>query len=158
MVAILVLLRGKITPYILSLFVLSISAMVSSQTIERAGAIEEIVVTAQKREQRLLDVPVSVTVLSGENLYDMRLQEPVDLARHTPGLTITGPQGTIFSIRGVGLNDFSPNNNPSTSVYIDQVVVPFHPMTDVQMFDLERVEVLRGLKALCMVETIPGEL
>ncbi|QIB65897.1 TonB-dependent receptor [Kineobactrum salinum] len=144
MVAILMLLREKITPYILSLLLLSISATVSSQTIERAGAIEEIVVTAQKREQRLLDVPVSVTVLSGENLYDMRLQEPIDLARHTPGLTVTGPQGTIFSIRGVGLNDFSPNNNPGTSVYFDQVVVPFHPMTDVQMFDLERVEVLRG--------------
>ena len=94
--------------------------------------------------KRLQEVPISVTAFDGTAVQDLRLELPVDLARHTPGLNIAGQFGTIFSIRGVGLNDFSPNNNPGTSVYIDQVLVPFHPMLDFQLFDLERVEVLKG--------------
>ena len=109
-----------------------------------AQGIEEVIVTAQKREESLQEVPISVTAFDGAAVRDLRLEAPVDLARHTPGLNVVGQFGTIFSIRGVGLNDFSPNNNPGTSVYIDQVLVPFHPMMDFQLFDLERVEILKG--------------
>jgi iron complex outermembrane receptor protein len=109
--------------------------------------IEEIVVTAQKREQNLQDVSVAVTVFSSNDLESLGIERTFDLARQTPGLNIknaVGDQNPIISIRGIGLNDFLPNNSPTASVYVDQVVVPSHAMLGFQLFDIERVEVLKG--------------
>ncbi|MEX1147910.1 MAG: TonB-dependent receptor, partial [Sphingomonadales bacterium] len=84
---------------------------------------------------------------TGNQLREMRVERPMDISAMTPGLFATGSRGEsnpIFTIRGIGLNDVFSNNNPTVGVYVDEVVQPFTPMLGFQMFDLERVEVLKG--------------
>ena len=109
--------------------------------------IEEIIVTAQKREQNLNDVSVAVTVFSGDDIREQRLGQPVDLAAQTPNLNINETFGnsiTNVSIRGLGLNDYAVNNNPAAGIYIDEVYLVSPAMLTFQLFDMERVEVLKG--------------
>jgi iron complex outermembrane recepter protein len=109
--------------------------------------IGEITVTAQRREQNIQDLPISVTAFATESLRELGFANPTDLASQTPGLNANGSIGDsnpIFTIRGVGLNDTFSNNNPTASVYVDEVLLPFNPMLSFQLFDLERVEVLKG--------------
>ena len=89
---------------------------------DAALQIEEIIVTAQKREQNLNDVSVAVTVFTGDDIREQRLGQPVDLAAQTPNLNINETFGnsiTNVSIRGLGLNDYAVNNNPAAGIYID---------------------------------------
>ena len=109
--------------------------------------IEEIIVTAQKREQNLNDVSVAVTVFTGDDIREQRLGQPVDLAAQTPNLNINETFGnsiTNVSIRGLGLNDYAVNNNPAAGIYIDEVYLVSPAMLTFQLFDMERVEVLKG--------------
>ena len=109
--------------------------------------IEEIIVTAQKREQNLNDVSVAVTVFTGNDIRQQRLAQPIDLAAQTPNLNINETFGntiTNVSIRGLGLNDYAVNNNPAAGIYIDEVYLVSPAMLGFQLFDMERVEVLKG--------------
>jgi len=109
--------------------------------------IEEIIVTAQKREQNLSDVSVAVTVFTGDDIRQQRLGQPIDLAAQAPNLNINETFGnsiTNVSIRGLGLNDYAVNNNPAAGIYIDEVYLVSPAMLGFQLFDLERVEVLKG--------------
>ena len=112
------------------------------------GAIEEIVITTQKRAQNLQDVPISVTAISGDELAELGIAESVDIAAQTPGLQIGFPSGetntpAIF-LRGVGLNDYNANSNGSVGWYMDEVYVSQVTAQNFLLFDLERVEVARG--------------
>ena len=110
-------------------------------------ALEEIVVTAQKREQNLSDVGIAVTAFSGEDVQRLGMLEPVDLAAQTPNLNINNTFGSGIanvSIRGVGLNDYAVNNNPAAGIYVDDIYLVSPAMLNFQLFDLERVEVLKG--------------
>ena len=114
---------------------------------DTALQIEEIIVTAQKREQNLNDVSVAVTVFTGDDIREQRLGQPVDLAAQTPNLNINETFGnsiTNVSIRGLGLNDYAVNNNPAAGIYIDEVYLVSPAMLTFQLFDMERVEVLKG--------------
>ena len=110
-------------------------------------AIEEVIVTALKREQRLSDVGVSVTAFSGTDLEELGFDEPSDLAGQTPNLNaniVFGNSIPNISIRGIGLNDYAVNNNPAVGVYADEVYLVSPAMLSFQLFDLDRVEVLKG--------------
>ena len=112
-----------------------------------APVIDEIVVTALKREQPLSDVGVSVTAFTGADLDELGLGEPADLAAQTPNLNanvVFGNSIPNISIRGVGLNDYAVNNNPAVGVYADEVYLVSPAMLSFQLFDLDRVEVLKG--------------
>ena len=114
---------------------------------DTALQIEEIIVTAQKREQNLNDVSVAVTVFLGADIREQRLGQPIDLAAQTPNLNINETFGnsiTNVSIRGLGLNDYAVNNNPAAGIYIDEVYLVSPAMLTFQLFDMERVEVLKG--------------
>jgi iron complex outermembrane receptor protein len=109
--------------------------------------IEEVVVTAQKREQALSDVSIQVTALSETDLDTYRIQSPIDIARAVPNMDIKetiGGSNPAITIRGVGLNDFNVNNNPSVGVYVDEVFLTSPAMMTFLMYDVDRVEVLRG--------------
>ena len=111
------------------------------------AVIDEIVVTALKREQPLVDVGVSVTAFSGSDLEELGLAEPADLAAQTPNLNanvVFGNSIPNISIRGIGLNDYAVNNNAAVGVYSDEVYLVSPAMLSFQLFDLERVEVLKG--------------
>ncbi len=110
--------------------------------------IEEIVVTVQKREQSLQDIGISVTAFSGDELNELGISSSVDIAAHTPNLRIGFPAGesqapTVF-LRGVGLNDFNANANPSVGWYTDDIYISQTNGQNFGLFDLERVEVARG--------------
>jgi iron complex outermembrane receptor protein len=113
-----------------------------------ADEIEEIVVTAQKREQSLQDVGISVTAYSGNQLRKLGVTDTRDLAAVTPGLVIAEfgntPTVSLLTIRGVSQNDFADHNEPPNAVYVDGAYASFVGNIGTQMYDLERVEVLRG--------------
>lgn len=108
--------------------------------------VQEIVVTAQKREQVLNDVPLSITALSSDQLASRGVENATDLARVVPGFTYadTGVNAPVYSLRGVGYFDFSISAAPAVSVYLDEVPLAYPAMTQGASFDLQRVEVLRG--------------
>lgn len=110
-------------------------------------ALEEIVVTAQKREQSLNDVAVSVNAATSEDIKNMRMTSAADIAAISPNVdfkSTLGGANPAITIRGIGLNDFNVNNNPSVGVYVDEVFVTSPAMMTFAMFDIGRVEVLKG--------------
>ncbi|GAB4142542.1 MAG: TonB-dependent receptor [Sphingomonadales bacterium] len=109
-------------------------------------AIEEITVTAAKREQSLSDVGMSITALTGEALSTRGINSPLDLGRVVPGLTVqpTAFASPVFTLRGVGFFDTTLSAPPTVAVYVDEVSIPFSAETKGVAFDVQRVEVLKG--------------
>ncbi|MFA3791882.1 TonB-dependent receptor [Aliiglaciecola sp. SL4] len=122
--------------------------MISTVHAQDNSVFETIQVTAKKRSQDLQDVSVSVTAFSGDALRELNMTDSVDISAQTPGLNIGTPVGEgnnpSISLRGVGLNDFNDNNEGPIAVYRDDVYQSAMPGLTFQLFDLERVEVLRG--------------
>lgn len=113
----------------------------------QAFELEEVVVTAQKRAQSLNDVGIAVTAFTGSDIAELGMEQPSDLAAQTPNLTVKNASGStapVFTVRGVGLNAFVSNVNPSVAVYLDEVYQVNTSMMSFGLFDLERVEVLKG--------------
>ncbi len=107
----------------------------------------EIIVTSQKRSERLQDVPLSVTALSGDALAQAQIFDTAGLANLTPSLTFaqnTSPINNNVRIRGIGTTLFSAGIEPSVSFVIDGVVMARQGQGFVDLIDVERVEVLRG--------------
>lgn len=109
--------------------------------------LEEIIVTAQKREERLQDVPVAVTALSAETLANEQIFDTINLVKAVPSLTFqagNNPSNNSFRIRGVGTALFSLGVEPSVSVVVDGVVQARQSQNFSELVDIERIEVLRG--------------
>ena len=115
----------------------------TEQASEDAGLSQPnvIVVTAQKREQRL-----SVAALGGDELVNQRIANVGDLAKVVPGLSYTpSPNSTpVYTLRGVGFFETSVAAYPNVTTYIDQAPLPLPAMSALTAFDLQRVEVLKG--------------
>lgn len=109
-------------------------------------ALEEIVVTAQKRAQSVNDVPISVSVASAIELQSAGISDATDLGKIVPGFTastsVFGPP--VFSLRGVNFNSFQASAPPTVSSYIDEAALPYPIMGQALFLDVERVEVLKG--------------
>ncbi|MFM7027157.1 MAG: TonB-dependent receptor [Chakrabartia sp.] len=108
---------------------------------------DEIVVTAQRRAQSLQDVGISIAAFGGSELRQMNVQSSVDVARLTPGVHISGNVGgqmSQFTIRGVTQNDFNDAIEAPVAVYVDDSYIPNMQGQTFGLFDLERVEVLKG--------------
>jgi iron complex outermembrane receptor protein len=110
-----------------------------------SGVVDEIVVTAQRREQRLLEVPVAVSAVSGDRLADAGVRNASQLVNVLPSVqfTNTGPTA-VFSIRGIKLNDYGDTNESPIAFYLDDVYIGPIAGAVSNLFDVERVEVLRG--------------
>lgn len=110
-------------------------------------ALEEVVVTAQKREQRLIDVPLSVAALSGETLERAGIDTLVDVSHAVPGLVVSDAGGGFirYYVRGVG-NVYGSSSTSLVGVYLDEADVTGSATTqlDLRANDIERVEVLKG--------------
>lgn len=126
-------------------FAQDVSQDVTGATATDAQAVAEgdIIVTANKREERLQDVPISVSVINGEQLTKQNIVEVTDLVRSTPALNSAGPFGAL-SIRGVGSLSFSRSSEGSVGVVVDGVALANTSTTPPQLFDVARVEVLEG--------------
>ena len=111
--------------------------------------LEEIVVTAQKRAQSLEQVPVAVNVLDADDVVERGITDFAGLVDEVPGVSINyafgGPQYGLLSIRGIGgADDYKPNGNPSVALHVDGVYQTSNAYLAKPLFDLERVEVLKG--------------
>ncbi len=106
----------------------------------------EIVVTAQRREQNLQDVGTSVTAFDAHALEQLGFKDVTDIAGQVPGLQYNqyGATVTIYNLRGVSQNDFSDHQEAPIAVYADDAYIGSTGALAGSLFDLQRVEVLRG--------------
>jgi iron complex outermembrane receptor protein len=114
---------------------------------QTGSMLEEITVTAQKREQNVQDVGISITAFSGEQLDALGFRNSSDLAVMTPGVSVGGNlagQNLQFTIRGVAQNDFNDQTESPVAVYIDDTYVAMAQGQRFAMYDLDRVEILKG--------------
>ncbi|MCF6214903.1 MAG: TonB-dependent receptor [Emcibacter sp.] len=113
---------------------------------EATWALDEIVVTAQKRSQDITDVPISVTAVSGEMLAARGITDTAELAKVIPGFVYQSSTfgSPIYYIRGVGFAEITQAINPAVSIYVDQIPLPFSVMARGAILDLQAVEALKG--------------
>jgi iron complex outermembrane receptor protein len=112
-----------------------------------SGEIPEIVVTAQRREQNLQDVGIAISVVSGAELRAKGITSSTEIADLTPGVHMSGSlagQSQQFSIRGVTQNDFNDSIEAPVAVYIDDAYIPNQQGQTASLFDISRVEILKG--------------
>lgn len=132
-----------------SALAVGISAPAFAQDAEEEEGNREIVVTAQFREQKLQDTPLSITAVDA-GLLESRNQTDIEaITRQAPNVTLNSMGGAYgaslgASIRGVGQFDFNPAYEPGVGLYIDDVYYPTLTGANFDLLDLERVEVLRG--------------
>jgi iron complex outermembrane receptor protein len=110
--------------------------------------LEEVIVTAQKREQAITDVALTVTAVSGEVARRMGIEDTRDVTLLTTNIDIKGAgmsdANPAVTVRGIGMNNFNANNNPSVGIYLDEVFLASPAMINLSMLDVGRIEVLKG--------------
>lgn len=118
---------------------------------EERFALEEITVTARKREENLQDTPISITAFSANDLIQRTISNLGEIAPFTPNLeigTASGGNGSssssIIYIRGIGQEDYSVTTDPGVGIYVDGVYFPRSVGSIMDLMDIERLEVLRG--------------
>jgi iron complex outermembrane receptor protein len=134
----------------LATFAAPAMAQESADTAVEASEAEDgvIIVTARRREERLIDVPLSVTALSGEALAQQGVQDLTQIAQQVPNLTLEVSRGTNTTltafIRGVGQQDPVAGFEAGVGLYIDDVYLNRPQAAVLDIYDVERIEVLRG--------------
>lgn len=124
-----------------------VSAPPADEAPAEATELDTITVTAQKRVQRLVDVPINVTAMNRDALEQTRVEQVRDVAAYIPNVDIKEQvPGAIpvITIRGVGLDDFSSTNSPSAGIYVDGVTLSSLALMSFDLYDMERLEVLKG--------------
>jgi iron complex outermembrane receptor protein len=109
--------------------------------------LEEVVVTAQKREQLAKDVGIAITAYSAEQMDKLGFETSTDLIAYTPGVSLAGDIGgqrAIFNIRGIVQNDYADLAEAPVAMYIDGGYVASTQAQTFGLFDVERVEILKG--------------
>jgi iron complex outermembrane recepter protein len=120
--------------------------------------VEELVVTAQKREENIQAIGMSIQAATGEKLQRLGVNDPTQLQKIVPGFVVTPTYyGTnVFTIRGVGFQDTSLAGSPTVTVYADEVPLPFTALTNGAGLDPQRVEVLKGPQGTLFGENATG--
>jgi len=119
----------------------------SQFAIAQSGLLEEVIVTAQKREQSIQDVGIAITAFSGDQLNQLGIVNNTELARFTPGVYISGPGGgdqQQFTIRGATQNDFGDHSESPNALYVDEVYQASQQSQLFASYDMQRVEILKG--------------
>ncbi len=123
-------------------------AAVAQEAEQGARAIEEVVVTARRREESLQDVPLSITAFSGEELARIGALNITEVGQTTPNVTLEVSRGTNTTItafiRGVGQQDPVPGFEAGVGIYVDDVYLNRPQAAVLDIYDVERIEVLRG--------------
>jgi len=110
------------------------------------NALEEVIVTANKREESIDKVGLTIKALGSEQIKQEGITSPLDLAAAVPGLSYSQTEAAtpVYTLRGIGFYDSSLSAFPAVTVYMDQAPLPLPVETKLALFDLERVEVLKG--------------
>ena len=127
---------------------LAIAAVLLPLAAPADTVLEEVVVTAERRSERLQDVPVAVTALSASDLDDLGVRKAGDITSSVPNMLLNLPYGPeaqpTFTLRGVTTQDYSQNQSSPIAMYVDEVYKAVGAVQALQTYDLDRVEVLRG--------------
>ena len=126
---------------ILILMVFAVAGPVNAQVLE------EIIVTAQKREQNIQDVGIAITAFSGEQMRQLGYTNAQQITALAPGVHTVQPNGEAnyaLAIRGAANSDFVANQESPVSMYVDEVYISQMSGAGFMLFDMERVEILRG--------------
>ncbi|NIB41610.1 TonB-dependent receptor [Pseudomaricurvus alkylphenolicus] len=126
---------------------LAVSMTALAQESTSGLALEEVVVTAQKRAESVQDIPVAISAFTAESLENRKMETANDIAAGVPNLQVSSPYGEtqpIFSIRGQSMSDYNTNQASPVGVYVDEAYIGTNYLQGMALFDLERVEVLRG--------------
>ncbi len=131
---------------VLALSFASMAVAAEADAPADSSQVEQLIVTAQKREQKALDVPVSLTAYSGAMLDTLGIQEFEELSLFVPGFEVQNqsPNNPGFVMRGITSDSGEATNEPRVSVYQDGVSISKSRGSYVELFDLERVEVAKG--------------
>lgn len=134
--------------HILLVSVSAMSMAAPAFAAEESSTIEEVIVTAQRRAENLQSVPVTVSAFTANQLEARQVASTIDLVRTIPNLvghnnTGTGTANTYF-LRGLGSTEQIATLDPAVSTYVDDVIIPRQNVNNYGLFDVERVEVLRG--------------
>jgi iron complex outermembrane recepter protein len=127
-----------------SLFITAV--FLTSPGFTRAQVLEEIIVTAQKREESLQEVPMAIQAFSAEEIRTLRVTRASDITKLAPNLNLS-TQNTAsrqINIRGVGTSDFFGNSTGSVAITMDEITMSSSYLSSLGLYDLERVEILRG--------------
>lgn len=127
--------------------VLAVAMASWASGVSAQGMLEEVIVTAQKREQSLQDVPISVSAYTGAILQESGIKDVFDLQTNSPGLTVDQNQNATtsnFSIRGIGTGGNNFGQESSVGLYVDGVYRSRQSSMISQLVDIASVEVLRG--------------
>ena len=130
-----------------NILTVAILAAATASPVSAQMVLEETLVTAQKRTQSLQDVPVAVSAMTGDDVANFGWERAADVAAQVPNMQISTPLGDaqpLFSIRGVSMVDYQPSATGPIGVYIDESYIASSFLHGLSMFDLERLEVLRG--------------
>ena len=125
----------------------AVEASAASTSSADARVIEKITVTAQRREQGANDVGITVNVMSGDMVKNLGVETAQDMAKFMPGLQVNEAIANgvpIYTIRGVGFQNYYTGASSTVGLYFDGVNIPYTVMSRGALFDVERVEVLRG--------------
>jgi iron complex outermembrane receptor protein len=134
------------TVCILSLALLVPVAAVAADN-DNDTALELVVVTAERRSESVQDIGVAVTAVSGAEIQSLRIQQPLGLSTISPSLSTMNSQTDstpLFLMRGIGLDDFNNNNSSGVGTYLDGVFASFPGFLTEAMYDVDRVEILKG--------------
>ena len=125
-------------------------ALAQSESEEEGSSsvIEEIIVTATRREESLMDVPIAVTAITGEELQDFGILDLTNIAQMSPNTTLKVSRGTNTTltafIRGVGQQDPVAGFESGVGLYLDDVYLNRPQAAVMDIYDVERIEILRG--------------
>jgi len=143
-------------------YMTAIAAIAPAATWAQEGAVvEEIIVTAQKRAERLIDVPSSIAAVGEQTIKDLNVKQLSELSNHIPNLIVDSnvSLNSAVYIRGVGANSRNIGFDTRVGVYLDGVYLGQSPALNQELVDLERVEVLRGPQgALFGKNTVAGAI
>ena len=118
----------------------------TAHAVGEVGVLEEVIVTATKRAASVQDISGAVSALSAKTMEDLRLENIADAALQVPNVTLStaGNHTPFIFIRGLGLSDFNAISVGSVGIYQDEVYMNSTAAQLQQMYDLQRIEVLRG--------------
>jgi iron complex outermembrane recepter protein len=130
----------------------------AAESESRTAVVAEIIVTAQRREIRALDTPISLTAFGAEAISDNRILRLDDIGSLAPGVTFIPitPSNTYMTIRGTTIGDDAPGNEQGVALFIDDVVSTGTADMQPDLFDVERVEVLRGPQGTLFGRNVTG--
>ncbi len=136
--------RNSIVASVLALVAVCLAQTATAQS---EAPIEEVVVTAQKREQSAQDIGIAVAAITGDSLREQGVDQSEDLYKLISNVTLQNVGGggvPVVIVRGIGLQNFRINDSPTTAFYVDDVYQTSVASAEWTMFDLQRVEMLKG--------------